>query len=103
MEYRFPVLEVGRGGVSAPFFLRRLHGVLFVDAGEAWTDGPFRTDEMHAGVGAEIRFDLFFSYFFPVTLRLGIAAGLDKEGGVYPSLGIWIPQGLTGSATARQK
>ncbi len=100
VEYRFPLLEVGRGGVSAPFFLRRLHGALFVDAGEAWTDGPFRAGALHAGVGAEIRCELFFSYFLPLTVRLGIAAGLDDEGGVYPTLGISIPQGLPGSSTA---
>jgi outer membrane protein assembly factor BamA len=102
LEYRFPLLDVGRGGVSAPFFLRRLHGALFVDAGEAWTDGGFRAGEVHAGVGAEIRFDVIFSYFLPLTVRLGIAAGLDAEGGVYPTLGIRIPQGLQGSATSRQ-
>jgi len=95
LEYRFPLLEVGRGGVSAPCFLRRIHGALFVDAGEAWTDGTFHAGELHAGVGAEIRFDLFFSYFLPLTVRLGIATGLDREGGVYPALGIWIPQSLT--------
>ena len=93
LEYRFPLLEVGRGGVSAPFFLRRLHGALFVDAGEAWSDGAFRADELHAGVGAEVRFDLLFSYYLPLTVRLGIAAGLDEEGGVYPTLGDPDPPG----------
>ncbi|MHB8834275.1 MAG: BamA/TamA family outer membrane protein [Candidatus Methylomirabilia bacterium] len=102
LEYRFPLLEVGRGGVSAPFFLRRLHGALFVDAGEAWTGGAFRAGALHAGVGAEIRFELIFSYFLPLTVRLGVAAGLDKAGGVYPTLGIRVPQGLLGSATARE-
>jgi WD40 repeat protein len=91
LEYRFPLVEVGRGGVSAPFFLRRLHGALFVDAGEAWTDDTFRADGLHAGIGAEIRFDLLFSYFLPVTVRLGLAAGLGEEGGVYPTLGIQMP------------
>jgi hypothetical protein len=101
LEYRFPLLEVGRGGVSAPFFLRRLHGALFVDTGEAWTDEAFRAGDLHAGVGAEIRFDLFFSYGYPLTVRLGIAAGLDAEGGLYPTLGISMPQGLLGSTIAR--
>jgi outer membrane protein assembly factor BamA len=102
LEYRFPILEVGRGGVSAPFFLRRLHGALFVDAGEAWTDGAFHASEVHAGVGAEVRLEFFFSYFLPLTVRLGIAAGLDAEGGVYPTLGVEMPQSLLGSATSRQ-
>ena len=102
LEYRFPLLEVARGGVSAPFYLRRLHGALFVDAGEAWTDGTIRADALHAGIGVEIRFDLFFTYFLPLTVRVGIAAGLDSEGGVYPTLGISLPPLLPGSATWRQ-
>jgi outer membrane protein assembly factor BamA len=102
LEYRFPLLEVGRGGVSAPFFLRRFHGALFVDAGEAWTDEAVRASDLHAGVGAEIRFDLFFSYGYPLTVRLGIAAGLDDAGGVYPTLGVSLPLGLSGSANPKR-
>jgi Tol biopolymer transport system component len=94
LEYRFPLLEVGRGGVSAPLFLRRLHGALFVDAGEAWTGDAFRTRDVHAGAGAEIRFDLLFSYGLPLTVRLGVAVGLDGEGGLYPTLSVRFPQGL---------
>jgi hypothetical protein len=97
LEYRFPLLEIGRGGVSAPFFLRRLHGALFVDAGEAWDGDGFRSADLRTGVGAEARLDLYFSYFAPLTLRLGVAAGLDEGGGIYPTLGLWIPQSLTGS------
>jgi len=103
LEYRFPLLEVGRGGVSAPFFLRRLHGAVFVDAGEAWTEGALRAGALHAGVGAEIRFELFFSYSFPLTVRLGIAAGLDDAGGVYPTLVLSIPRSLLGSTTSKQR
>lgn len=99
LEYRFPLFDIGRGGVSAPLFLRRLHGALFVDAGNAWDGDRIPTDVLHTGVGAEIRLDLFFSYSVPLTVRLGVAAGLDERGGVYPTLGIWMPQGLLGSAT----
>jgi outer membrane protein assembly factor BamA len=103
LEYRFPLVEIGRGGVSAPFFLRRLHGALFVDAGEAWTDGTFHADGLHAGVGAEIRLDLLFSYFLPLSVRLGLAVGLDATGGVYPTLGIQIPRGMPESPAAGQQ
>jgi len=103
LEYRFPLLDVGRGGVSLPFFLRRLHGALFVDAGEAWDDGAFSAGEMRAGVGAELRLDLYFSYFLPMTVHLGVAAGLDEGGGVYPTLGIRMPQGLLGSAMTTRR
>jgi outer membrane protein assembly factor BamA len=99
LEYRFPFHELGGGGDTAPFFWRRLHGALFVDAGEAWDDGGFGTGELRTGVGAELRLDLTFSYSLPLTLRLGVAWGLDEEGGVYPTLGITMPQGLLGAAT----
>ena len=99
LEYRFPLREIGRGGDTAPFFWRRLHGALFVDAGEAWDEGGARADRLHAGVGAELRLDLTFSYGLPLTLRLGVAWGLDEEGGVYPTLGITMPQGFLGAAT----
>jgi len=102
LEYRFPLLEIGRGGISAPFFVRRLHGALFIDTGEAWDSGPARAGRLHTGVGAEIRCDLLFSAYVPLTLRFGVAAGLDGAGGVYPTLGIWMPTALLGVATARQ-
>ncbi len=103
LEYRFPLAEIGRGDDTAPFFLRRLHGALFVDTGAAWEDGGFAAGELRTGIGAEIRLDLYFSYFVPLTLRLGLAKGLDEEGGVYPTLGIWMPQGLPGSATSTRR
>ena len=73
-----------------------------MDAGEAWTDGSFRAGALHAGVGAELRLDLLFSYVLPLTVRLGVAAGLGEAGGVYPTLGIRIPRGAPESVTARQ-
>jgi hypothetical protein len=101
VEYRFPLTEDGRGGVSLPLFLRRVHGALFVDAGEAWDGDAFSRADVRVGVGAELRVDFFLSYFVPATLRLGIAAGLDEGGGVYPTLGIWLPQAFTGASGAR--
>jgi outer membrane protein assembly factor BamA len=99
LEYRFPLREIGRGGDTAPFFWRRLHGAVFLDAGGAWDEGGASAERLHAGVGAELRLDLTFSYGLPLTLRLGVAWGLDEEGGVYPTLGITMPQGFLGAAT----
>jgi hypothetical protein len=98
LEYRFPVLNVERGPGSAPLFLRRLHGALFCEAGEAWDDS-FAAGSLKKSVGGEARLDLTFSYFLPVTLRVGVAVGLDDEGEVVPTLGLWMPFGLTGAGS----
>ena len=95
-----PAPGVGRGGVSAPFFLRRLHGALFVDAGEAWNDGAFAPTSCTPGVGAELAPRPLFSYFLPLTVRLGVAAGLDEEGGCVPDARYLDPPGLFGARWA---
>jgi hypothetical protein len=100
LEYRFPLLQIGRGADTAPFFLRRLHGALFVDAGEAWDEGGFAPGALKAGIGAELRLDLTFSYLLPLTVRLGVAAGLDEQGGVYPTLGVTMQEGLLATPAA---
>lgn len=99
LEYRFPLDEIARGGETAPLFLRRLHGALFVDAGEAWDGGGFDAADLRTGIGAELRLDLTFAYSFPLTLRAGVAWVLDEEGGVYPTLGLTMAQGLLGATT----
>jgi Tol biopolymer transport system component len=96
LEYRFPLLEVGRGGVSLPLYLRRVHGAVFVEAGEAW-DETFRRQDLRRSVGAEARLDLFGSYILPLTLRAGIAAGLDQGGTTTFTVGLWLAEGLFSS------
>src|SRR5206468_3027384 len=42
-EYRLPLLDIERGAWTLPFYLRRLHGSVFTDVGDAWMpfqDGP---------------------------------------------------------------
>jgi outer membrane protein assembly factor BamA len=90
VEYRFPLVNVERGEGSLPFFLRRLHGAVFFEAGNAWNNTFHHTD-LKRSVGVEARFDLYLAYYLPVTLRLGIAAGLDEEGETIPTIGLWLP------------
>jgi hypothetical protein len=34
---------------------------------------------------------MYLSYFFPITLRLGIARGLDEKGETQIIFGLWVP------------
>ncbi len=80
-EYRMPLLNIEKGGGQTPFFLRRLHGALFAEAGNAWDSGAIHATDWKRAVGAEARLDLDLAYgWAPVTLRLGVARGLDEEG-----------------------
>jgi hypothetical protein len=89
LEYRFPLLDVQRGGKTAPFFFRRLHGALFAEGASAWDD-DFDSDGVRTGVGAELRLDMVLGYFLPVTLRLVVAKGLDDDGESQGYLSLWI-------------
>ena len=78
-EYRFPLFAPELGYSTWPLELRRVHGALFVDSGEAFT-GAFPTAELRTGVGAELRFELVLGYDLTTDLRVGYARGLDQDG-----------------------
>ncbi len=90
LEYRFPIVNVEEGSDTKPMFLRRLHGAVFFEAGDAW-DGKFHADRLNRSVGAEGRLDLYLAYYLPVTLRIGVARGLDEKGETLTYLGFWVP------------
>jgi Tol biopolymer transport system component len=95
LEYRFPLLNIEHGGGQTPFFLRRLHGAVFGEAGNAWDTGAFHGSDAKRAVGAELRLDLDFAYgLVPITLRLGVAKGLDEEGETQLIMNLWMPLGL---------
>jgi hypothetical protein len=79
LEWRVPLLEADRGWGTAPLFLRRLRGSLFAEAGSAWTT-EFRAGEIRRSAGLEVAADLVAGYLLPVTLRLGLARGFDRDG-----------------------
>ena len=93
LEYRFPLWNLEAGWGSKPVFLRRMHGAVFFEAGNAW-DGIFHKSDLKRSVGAEVRLDADLAYYLPVTFRVVVAAGLEEEGeaGVY--FGLWIPVAL---------
>lgn len=82
-EYRFPLALVERGVGVLPFFLDRLWGSAFADAGAAWCGGacerfpgaPRSPDPLYS-VGAELGVDLSAGYFLGMQLRGGVAVPL---------------------------
>jgi hypothetical protein len=85
-EYRLPLLDVERGAWTLPFYLRRLHGSVFTDVGDAWMpfqDGPFLPRNhpfaLHAGAGAELRAEVVLGYILPTDVRFGCAHGLERS------------------------
>jgi len=71
--------EIFRGIGTFPFVLRRLTPALFADLG--WI-GPYRLsrDDVHVGIGAELRFELDVAYGFVPVLRAGWARGMGPNG-----------------------
>ncbi len=82
VEYRFPLNYFLRGFSTKPLFLDRLHGAVFVDAGEAWcTKLAFKGDDILYGAGGELRFDLTVGYWLKITPAIGYAHGFDRNSG----------------------
>ncbi|HXN06811.1 MAG TPA: BamA/TamA family outer membrane protein, partial [Nitrospiria bacterium] len=79
IEYRFPIYNIEHGFRSWPFFLKRAHGGLFFDMGNAW-DQETAPPDFRRGFGAEIKLDMIFSYLLPLRLRLGVGRGADTNG-----------------------
>jgi outer membrane translocation and assembly module TamA len=69
---------VEAGAWTLPFYLRRLHGAVYTDAGDAFT--PSKRDfKLHAGAGAELRAEVVLGWILPTDLRFGCARGLESS------------------------
>jgi outer membrane translocation and assembly module TamA len=90
LEYRFPITNIESGFGTAPIFLRRLHGAVFAEAGNAW-DGSFRSSDFKRAIGGELRLDTTLVYYLPITFRLVVAEGLDEQGETVVYLSLWLP------------
>ena len=78
-EWRTPLLWFERGKDTFPIYVRRLHGALFADAGDAF-QGPLKLGDIRYGVGAELRLQATFIYYVEAEIQLGFARGLSKDG-----------------------
>jgi len=75
-DYRFPLARPQRGAGTWPLFLHTIHGAVFADAGQAWTD-RFRAGNTKTSLGGEFSLDVVAGYSFPFTASLGAAWGRD--------------------------
>ncbi|MBJ6799156.1 BamA/TamA family outer membrane protein [Geomonas propionica] len=81
LEYRAPIMYPLRGIGTIPAFAEKLHGALFVDAGQVWDDRrSFHGNETRVGAGVELRADVTLGYWVKVTPALGFAHGFNKDG-----------------------
>ncbi len=90
LEYRFPVKDIELGWSSTPVFLRRVHGAVFAEAGNAW-DNAFRSREFKRSAGAEVRLDTNLTYYLPITFRIVFAHGFDDKGESQVYVSLWMP------------
>lgn len=81
VDYRLPLARIERGRGTWPFFLRQVHGSVFVDAGHAWSD-RFRARDVKTNVGAEVAADVVIGFALPFTFAAGVARGHDGTGRV---------------------
>ena len=77
---RFPIAAPQWGYSTWPFFLRRISGALFLDAGNAWVplDGIPWWQRIRFGTGAEVSVELVLGFYLPVLLRVGVGQGLGR-------------------------
>jgi outer membrane protein assembly factor BamA len=76
MTLRFPLLT-GIDKRWGPFYVDRIHGALFAEAGNAWTQN-FELDDLKRDIGAELRLKLYSWYGFPTDIQFTAAYGLDE-------------------------
>ena len=79
LEYRFPIVNVDRGLQTLPGFINRVYGDVFWDYGDATFD-HLDIRKMKSGVGFEVLTDFTIGYFESLTLKLGMAYGLNENG-----------------------
>lgn len=77
IEVRQELYEFERGIQTLPAFVRRMHGALLFDAGNAF-DGPFDAGDLKAGLGGALRLDFTLGFGEPWTLDVGYAHGLTE-------------------------
>ena len=76
VDYRVPLWRVGRGWGTVPVFLRTVHGAVFFDAGQAWSNTP-RWGDTRTSLGVELSVDTVVGFGLPLTFTAGAAVRFD--------------------------
>jgi hypothetical protein len=84
LELRLPLAAPRLGRSTWPLFLRRVHGAVFLDAGDAFDRAgelpfaghPFDLEELRFSAGAELRLEVVLGYSIRTDVRIGVAAPL---------------------------
>jgi Tol biopolymer transport system component len=79
MEYRAPIWKIERGYATFPVYLRRIHGAILTNVGNAFY-GDVTAHGWKVGVGAELRLDFKLGYYYESLLQFGVAKGLSTGG-----------------------
>ncbi len=79
LEYRQQLAQVERGASTLPFYVKRLHFALLVDAGLAY-DGTISADRLRVSVGGALRLDTLIGLYIPGAFEVGYAHGLSTAG-----------------------
>ena len=82
VEYRFPLFRWRRGLDTLPVFARDVSAALFSDIALVAPEQGVRVSnqDVHAGVGAELRLTTDLLFGFSARFRLGYAYGIGAEG-----------------------
>lgn len=81
-EYRAPLWRIERGLSVFPFYFRTLSAAAFVDVGSA-ADPKDLFKRVGVGVGAELRLEIDYGFFYASIIRLGYARGLSTKEAVH--------------------
>jgi hypothetical protein len=80
IEWRTPLSDIDRHAMTPPLGINRLSAAVFMDAGSVWDNGSARS-RYYRGAGVELLGEIKVYYRIPIPLRLGLARGLDNNGG----------------------
>jgi hypothetical protein len=104
LELRLPIADPTRGRSTWPVFLRRVHGALFLDVGDAFdlpnqvpiAGHPLSADELRFSFGAELRLEVVLGYFLRTDIRIGVArplgAALGAGRAADTAIGLDVPE-----------
>jgi len=83
LEYRFPIWRIDQGAGTLPLFVQKLHGAVFVDAGDAFDTLEEATGPL-VGVGTELRLNAIVGWAVGLQFRAGYAFAVYGPGGYSP-------------------